>query len=77
MQLMFEFAAKVGEDVMKTWRLNWLQMCTTVLPSIDGEITLDEEKQVLARVNKNIYHRKPSVLPITFVQVSCSTVHSS
>ena len=73
---MFEFAAKVGDDVMKTMRLNWLQMDTTALPSVDGEITPDEEKQVLARVNKNIYHRKPSVLPITFVQVSCSTVHS-
>ena len=67
---MFEFVAKVGEDILRTMSLNWQKVCKTVLPSIDGEMTLNEEKQVLARVTKNIYHRKPSILPITFSQVS-------
>ena len=67
---MYEFVAKVGEDILRTMSLNWQQMCKTIFPSIDGEMTLDEEKQVLTRVTKNIYHRKPSILPITFSQVS-------
>ena len=70
---MYEFVAKVGEDILRTMSLNWQQMCKIVLPSIDGEMTLDEEKQVLARVTKNIYHRKPSILPITFSQTSLLT----
>ena len=69
-QLMYKFVAKVGENIPRTMSLNWQQMCKTVLPSIDGEMTLDEEKQVLARVTKNIYHRKPSILPIVFSKVS-------
>ena len=67
---MYEFVVKVGEDILKTMSLNWQQVCRAVQPSIDGDMTLNEEKQVLAKVTKNIYHRKPSILPITFSQVS-------
>ena len=49
---MYEFVAKVGEDILKTMSLNWQQVCRAVQPSIDGEITLNEEKQVLAKVTK-------------------------
>ena len=51
---MYEFVAKAGEDILRTMSLNWQHMCKIVLPSIDGEMTLDEEKQVLARVTKKI-----------------------
>lgn len=64
---MYEFVAKVGEDILKTMSLNWQQVCRA---SIDGDMTLNEEKQVLAKVTKNIHHRKPSILPITFSQVN-------
>ena len=67
---MYEFVAKVDEDILRTMSVNWKQMCKSVLPSIDGEMTLGDEKQALTRVTKNTYHRKPSVLPITFTQVS-------
>ena len=71
---MYEFVAKVGEDILRTMSLNWQQMCKIVLPRFDGEMTLDEEKQVFARVTKNMYHRKPSILPITFSQVNLANI---
>ena len=67
---MYEFVAKVGEDTFKSMSHNWQHICKRVVPSTDEEMTFSDEKLVLARVTKNIYHRKPSVLPITFCEVS-------
>ena len=58
---MYEFTAKVGEDILRTMSVDWQQVCKAVLPTINGAMTVSEEKQVLTRVTKNIYHRKPSI----------------
>ena len=52
---MYEFVAIVGEDMLKTISLNWQQTCKIILRSIDGEMTLVEEKQIFARINDQIH----------------------
>lgn len=68
MQLLFEFDQKMGEDMML---VNWRHVCCTILKDInaDSNVTQAEEKKVLTTVTRNIFHRKPSVLPVTFVEV--------
>ena len=41
---MYEFVAKVDEDILRTMSVNWKQMCKSVLPSIDSEMTIGDEK---------------------------------
>ena len=47
---------------------NWQKVCHVLLP--DCDTTLANERKVLQMVEKNIYHKKPQMLPVTLAEVS-------
>ena len=55
---------------------NWLKTCATLLSKSDSEeFSFDDERQALQMVEKNIYHKRPSMVVITFAIVSCVCVY--
>lgn len=77
MQLLYEFNKVCGdpEDIVITMESNWNKVCLKLLPDCD-ELTLSGQRQVLQMVEKNIYHKKPSMLPITLAMVSIAIMYS-
>ena len=59
---------QMGEDMKATMVVNWQHVCCTILKK-DEDVIPQKEKKVLTMVTKNVFHRKPSVFPITFVEV--------
>ena len=62
------------EDVITNMEKNWHKVCGVLIPNCQEPPTLSNEKKALLIVEKNIYHKKPAMLPITLSPVR---VHSS
>ena len=75
LQLLYEFNKVCGEDVVGAMEKNWQRVCQTLLPDCD-DLTPANERKVLQIVEKNIYHKKPQILPITLAIVSLTTEDS-
>ena len=69
MQLLFEFTKLCDGDVVTNMAKNWQDVCATLLPNKDHLCFADEWRS-LQIIEKNIYHKKPSTLLITFNIVS-------
>ena len=51
---------------------NWVKVCKKLLPNTSDELTLADERKALQIIEKNIYHKRPSIMPITIHKVSFS-----
>lgn len=49
---------------------NWVKVCKKLLPNASDEFTLADERKALHIIEKNIYHKRPSIMPITVDKVS-------
>jgi hypothetical protein len=50
---------------------NWRKVCHILLPNSQAVApTFSEEKKILLMIERNIYHKKPSMVPITLTPVS-------
>ncbi len=71
-QLLYEFKKIIQEcSIVETMETNWRGVGNKVLGNqvSNDRMTFCVERQLLDVVNKNVYHRKPSNLPIVFVEV--------
>lgn len=61
---------KMSESVCETVGKNWCSICRQLL-DIDPneEFSFKEEKLVLQTVVRNVFHKKPSLLAIEFLEV--------
>lgn len=69
LQLLHEFNAIVGgSSIVGYMERKWVDVCTKILNK--GELTSKEEIMVFNKVERNLYHRRPSVLAIKSIPVS-------
>ena len=60
---------------MATMSKNWFRICGTLLSKSESkELTLCDERQALLMIEKNIYHKKPTMFLITFTIVSLGVI---
>ena len=65
------------DDIKDIMNKNWKMTCDRLLGSGgDSDIPFEQEQQVLSIITKNVYHKKPSILPIEFVEVSVAYLHN-
>ncbi len=57
------------DDIITVMDKNWNKVCLTLLPNCE-ELTLSDERKVLQIIEKNIYHKRQSMTPITLATVS-------
>ena len=67
MQLQYEFNKVMDEDMGEIMTRNWDHVCTKLLTESDGEM---QPVQVVQLIERNIYHKKPTVSVIQFANVS-------
>ena len=67
MQLLHEFNNLEGKDMMETMKTNWRQICEQLKSTSESDPTA-EEKNVLLKVEKNVYHRK-TASPVVIEEV--------
>ena len=79
LQLLYELCKIRESDVVKTMGMNWKKVGRKLLPPAVGisdderQLSFAEDKRILQTVEKNIYHKKPPLLLISFAPVSaCS-----
>ncbi len=71
LQLLYEFNKVCDEDDMASvMEKNWYKVCEVLIPNCQEPPTLLDEKKALQMVEKNIYHKKPAIMPITLSPVS-------
>ena len=69
LQLMYEFKELLEENIHSTMSSNWQTVCTKIQADISSQPDFLAERRILDIITKNIYHKKPSKLPFTFVEV--------
>ena len=69
LQLMYEFKKLLEENIHSTMSSNWQTICTKIQADIFSQPDFLAERRILDIITKNIYHKKPSKLPFTFVEV--------
>ena len=67
---MYEFKSSVDKNIMNDMTSKWRTACVKLQADISGEPNLTQERRILDIITKNIYHKRPSKLPFTFVEVS-------
>ena len=67
---MYEFKSSVDKNIVNDMTSNWQTACVKLQADISGEPNLTQERRILDIITKNIYHKRPSKLPFTFVEVS-------
>lgn len=55
--------------MVSTMGKNWMRVCRKLLPNTDEQFTAADERKVLQIIEKNIYHKKPSMMAITVAVV--------
>ena len=63
---MYEFKSVVDKDILSVMTGNWRTACAKIQANILGTLNFTQERRV---ITKNIYHKQPSKLPFTFVEV--------
>lgn len=66
---MYEFKSVVDKNILSVMTSNWHTACAKIQADIAGEPTFTQERHILDVITKNIYHKRPSKLPFTFVEV--------
>lgn len=64
-------------DILSVMEKNWQSACSKIMQEIPDELTFKDEKQILNIITKNVYHKMPSKLPISFVEVAINTLVST
>ena len=58
LELLHEFNVMEGKDMLETVKANWERVCEQ-LNGISGSSSYIDEKNVLAKIVRNVYHKKP------------------
>lgn len=73
MQLKYEFKETINShDITEAMASNWMGICKRLFPEKKDDMSFTDEKQAMDVLTRNLYHRKPSSLPVEFVQVCVS-----
>ena len=70
---MYEFKSVVDKNILSVMTSNWHTACAKIQADISGTPNFTQERRILDVITKNIYHKRPSKLPFTFVEVSVRT----
>lgn len=66
LQLLYEFNSLEEKDMLETMKTNWKRVCEKLGDS--DSIIYEEEKKVIQKVERNVYHRK-GISPIVIEEV--------
>ena len=72
---MYEFKQIIAENIVTVMASNWQTTCGMICPDLSAAPKFMEEKHILGVITKNIYHKRPPKLPITFIEVNISVYY--
>ena len=74
LQLLHELNSTEGKDMVETMKFNWKRICQQL--KSDKECTESvEERKVLLKIEKNVYHRK-TASPVVITEVCLPHAHA-
>ena len=67
LQLLHEFNNLEGKDMLETMKFNWKRVCQQLKSHVECTESV-EEREVLLKIEKNVYHRK-TASPVVITEV--------